>query len=124
MNGINVFICPLNVFEKLQRTKLTWRHDIYSLGVLLLEIAMWDNFADEKGRMGKNLKAATNPSAFLMKQAPRLLGSIYGDVILACLRMLRNKNNDDIELLKDEDGVGLGTTFISEVMDKFEQIIL
>lgn len=114
----------LNVFEKLQRTKLTWRHDIYSLGVLLLEIAMWENFADEKGRMGNYLKAATDPSAFLMKQAPRLLGSIYGDAILACLRMLRNKNNDDTELLKDEDGVGLGTTFISEVMDKLEQIIL
>lgn len=122
-----LYLPPERLREKSQRTKFTWRHDVYSLGVVLLEIAMWENFADGKGRMGKHLKAATDPSVFLtsqVKQVPRLLGSIYGDAVLACLRMLRNEDNDDFELIRDEDGVGLGTTFISEVMDKLEQINL
>ena len=122
-----LYLPPERLLEKSRRAKFTWRHDVYSLGVMLLEIAMWENFADEKGRMGKHLKAATDPSVFLMsqvKQVPRLLGSIYGEAVLACLRMLRNVDNNDVELIKDEDGVGLGTTFISEVMDKLEQINL
>lgn len=122
-----LYLPPERLRGKPQRTKFTWKHDVYSLGVVLLEIAMWENFADGKGRMGKHLKAATDPSVFLMsqaKQVPRLLGSIYGDAVLACLRMLRNEENGEVELLRDEDGVGLGTTFISEVMDKLEQINL
>ena len=117
---------PERLREKSQRTKFTWRHDIYSLGVVLLEIAMWENFADERGRIGKHLKAATDPSGFLMsqvKQVPRLLGNIYGDAVLACLHMLQHGEHE-FELVTDEDGVGLGTTFISEVLDRLEQIVL
>lgn len=99
-----LYLPPERLREKLQRARYTWKHDIYSLGVVLLEIAMWENFADEKGRMGKHLKAATDPPAFLIsqvKQAPRLLRNLYGDAVLACLRMLRNEDNDDVELIKD-----------------------
>lgn len=121
-----LYLPPERLREKSQRTKFTWRHDIYSLGVVLLEIAMWENFADERGRIGKHLKSATDPSSFLksqVKQVPRLLGNIYGDAVLACLHMLQQKEHD-VELITDEDGVGLGTTFISEVMDRLEQITL
>ena len=31
-----------------------------------------------------------------VKQVPRLLGSIHGDAVVACPRMLRNENNDDV----------------------------
>ncbi|MCJ1267507.1 hypothetical protein MMC22_007392 [Lobaria immixta] len=98
-----LYLPPERLREKSQGTKFTRRHDVYSLGVVLLEIAMWENFADGKGRMGKHLKAATDPSVFLtsqVKQVPRLLGSIYGDAVLACLRMLRNEDNDDFELIE------------------------
>lgn len=121
-----LYLPPERLREKSQRIKFTWRHDIYSLGVVLLEIAMWENFADERGRIGKHLKTATDPASFLMsqvKQVPRLLGNIYGDAVLACLHMLQHKE-PDVELITDEDGVGLGTTFISEVMDRLEQITL
>lgn len=121
-----LYLPPERLREKSQRTKFTWRHDIYSLGVVLLEIAMWENFANERGRIGKHLKTATDPSSFLksqVKQVPRLLGNIYGDAVLACLDMLQRKEHD-VELITDEDGVGLGTTFISEVIDRLEQITL
>lgn len=58
------------------------------------------------------------------KSVPKILGRIYGDAILATVRMRRNRNNDDIKLLKDEDGVGLLTIFISEVINKLGQIVL
>jgi hypothetical protein len=106
------------------RAKFSWKHDIYSLGVILLEIAIWDNFANPDGRVGKTLKAAPDMFVPLMeelKNVPRLLGDKYRDATMSCLKMLEGETG---EAVRDEDGVLLGTNYICQVLDKLEAIVL
>jgi len=106
------------------RAKFSWKHDIYSLGVILLEIAIWDDFANPDGRVGKTLKAAPDMFVPLMeelKNVPRLLGDKYRDATMSCLKMLEGETG---EAVRDEDGVLLGTNYICQVLDKLEAIVL
>ena len=124
--------------------EFTMRHDIYSLGVVLLEIAMWSAFTDRKG-IGQRLwkKTTTTPATeqgvakdrlsiltpealqteFLRianSQVPRLLGNKYRDVVIACLTGLRYEEGE--HLLDDADGLVVGRAYITRVMRKLEDI--
>lgn len=97
---------------------------LYSLGVILLEIAIWDNFANPDSRVGKTLNAAPDMFVPLMeelKNVPRLLGDKYRDATMSCLKMLEDETG---EAVRDEDGVLLGTNYICQVLDKLEAIVL
>lgn len=114
-------------------------HDIYSLGVILLEIALWESFvlvrpdgSRKLGRQGRSftkksgeLKAPDDIRAALLKKArdyvPLVLGAKFCEVVVMCLDCLDGGLGPPEELL-DEDGVLLGAVFIQRVLAVLEEI--
>ena len=117
----------------------TMQHDIYSVGVCLLEIGLWSSFVsyceDQKSiKPAPELpiselivakdqrKAAADVKAILVEMArsrlPRLMGKIYTDVVVSCLTCL-DKNNEgfgDEKEFEDQDGVLVGVRYIEKVI--------
>ena len=63
-------------------------HDIYSLGVVLLEIALWQTVGDIYKRTKKELNASGLQKLYLdgtRKKVGHTMGSSYQSVVLACL---------------------------------------
>lgn len=96
----------------------TMQHDIYSLGVCLLEIALWKSFvlydADDKPKPaaetetllnGRRSGWDTEEKLIIMAKelVPRVLGCRYAEVIISCLKGL------------DESGTSEGVSFIETV---------
>jgi hypothetical protein len=115
------------------------RHDIYSLGVCLLEIGMWSSFvsySDDKTveAPGTALELTLHDvcrkrPAFIKNhlvslakgRLPQLMGMIYTDVVVNCLTCL-DDDNDDYEELEDTDdanGVLVGVKYIENVCQPF-----
>lgn len=113
----------------------TMQHDIYSLGVCLLEIGLWSSFVvpDSGGaRVGDELdisdflsikdqtRKARQIKDYMTKTAtqrlPSLMGKRYTEVVLQCLTCLdvdnRFGNESDFE---DEDGIKVGVRYIEKV---------
>jgi hypothetical protein len=117
----------------------TMHHDIYSVGVCLLEIGLWSCFVDysedrEAVRPGSDLpisdlieaqdqrKAAANVKAILVDTArsrlPLKMGNKYTDIVVSCLTCLDKDNEafgDDKEF-EDEDGIIVGVRYIEKVI--------
>lgn len=114
------------------------QHDIYSLGVCLLEIGLWTSFVlteaeDEEAEMGPILAARriatakdrkmrpAETKAILIQTAKELLPPVIGikftDVVLACLTCLDREDNTFGEggEFKDEDGIFVGTRYVEKV---------
>ena len=90
----------------------TMQHDIYSLGVCLLEIGIWSSFvlytqsdtiSTPNGALGLYLGGPEFSTPLLMKdylvalaksKLPELTGEIYGDIIVNCLTCLDKDNPD------------------------------
>ncbi|KAI5843054.1 hypothetical protein DFP73DRAFT_553161 [Morchella snyderi] len=107
------------------QTVYKMEHDVYSLGVCLLEIALWESFVvwteDNQPRMTEISDYLLRPSedgkqvrsyeikARMVKMAeervPRILGSKYTDVVISCLTCLDTMNDDAdaMTLVGDED---------------------
>lgn len=108
------------------------QHDVYSLGVVLLEIALWKDLSNHASSVGKVLwhrqgvlKSASlheNLISLAKTRIPRYLGQRYTDAVIACLTGL--KDVDNISELKDQDGVVVGVAYITLVLRKLEEIIL
>jgi serine/threonine protein kinase len=115
-------------------------HDIYSLGVVLLEIALWRSFvlwsedgvrcsanphacrlADRKG----NLKSPSDIQKVFVQKAegfiPLVLGEKFRDVVLMCLNCLDGGFGDTSDML-DEDGEIVGLVFIQRVLTSLQEI--
>ena len=113
----------------------TMQHDIYSLGVCLLEIGLWKSFLSYE-----NCAAAPSPAAALgitwgapnFRQAtlmkdhliavakrdiPRQMGNQYAKVVVNCLTCLDQDNSDfgDQSEFEDVDGVLVGVKYIEKV---------
>ena len=108
-------------------------HDIYSLGVILLEIGLWSPFVDQNEQPGEALsqivpilqdrdqsKGAIRIKEVLVSMASRYLppkmGTKYTDVVVTCLTCL-DKNSEfgtEGEFLED-DGILVGVRFIQQV---------
>lgn len=114
------------------------QHDIYSLGVCLLEIGLWkslivpeDGEADQPGkglRLPSRKSDGTGPmwhkvemKEHLVRLAevelPPKMGTRYAEVVVTCLTCLDRGNVDfgDEEQFQDEDGIVVGVRFIEKV---------
>jgi hypothetical protein len=115
----------------------TMQHDIYSLGVCLLEIGLWESFViyhnDESHPTPSPALAILNDlekdeikNAFLVKdilvslaeqRLPSRMGDKYTEIVVTCLTCLDESNaafGDDSEF-EDADGVLIGVRYIGKV---------
>lgn len=115
------------------------QHDIYSLGVCLLEIGLWSSFTfwnEETGCFepgpelhisellaGKDQRKKSNGiKAILldmaMKQLPSAMGPVYAEIAVACLMCLDQGNNGfgNEEEFMDEDGISVGVRYAEKVL--------
>ncbi|KAH8896322.1 hypothetical protein GQ53DRAFT_852452, partial [Thozetella sp. PMI_491] len=112
------------------------RHDIYSLGVCLLELGLWESFIqyDEAGTQvsgaavlldgsadAGDLVLPSNTQAFLLALAenklPRRVGSKYAEVVKTCLTCMDEGNKDfgNEREFEDEDGIVVGVKYVEKV---------
>lgn len=111
------------------------QHDIYSLGVCLLEIGLWESFLlyDDEGKSAVNAKVLDlaikddvmrSPAAVkdhLVQLAemslPSCMGDAYRSIVINCLTCLDDDNVDfgDRSEFEDEDGVLVGVRYIQKV---------
>lgn len=122
------------------------RHDIYSLGVCLLEIGLWESFVDCGAGSGAPLlgpglgvsdgsmsgpgllKGPEQVKGHLLRLARGLLrrkmGTVYGKVVETCLTCLDKDNVDfgDEKEFHDEDGVVVGVRYIEKVVARLCEI--
>lgn len=122
------------------------RHDIYSLGVCLLEIGLWESFVDcgagsgapllgpglgvsDGGMSGPELlEGPERVKGRLLRLARGLLrskmGTVYGKVVETCLTCLDKDNVDfgDEKEFHDEDGVVVGVRYIEKVVARLCEI--
>jgi hypothetical protein len=112
------------------------QHDIYSLGVCLLEIGLWEPFvvygADGVAQPSPSLGLADDraelqdPSVMkdhlvALSQSTRLrgkMGTKYSKIVETCLTCLDTDNVDfgDEQAFQDEDGVEVGARYIEKIL--------
>jgi serine/threonine protein kinase len=113
------------------------QHDIYSLGVCLLEIGMWrtlvtyKNTTDspipsqllpppyytEKNEVGKATSLKDSLVVLAQRQLPSCMGDKYTDIVVSCLTCLDESNPDfsDESEFRDQDDVIIGVRYIEKV---------
>lgn len=112
------------------------QHDIYSLGVCLLEVGLWESFVvygEDKNvvspnaallRMSMDELRRKRPAAIkdmLIDLARRdlssIMGEVYEEVVVNCLTCLDEDNTDfgDASEFEDADGVSVGVRYIEKV---------
>ncbi|PWW80918.1 hypothetical protein C7212DRAFT_289979 [Tuber magnatum] len=116
------------------------QHDIYSLGVILLEIGLWSPFVNEVGEPAAALskilpilqdrdqrKRATRIKKELTIMAcnylPPRMGTKYAEIVLSCLTCL-DKDSDlgsESDFL-DDDGTLVGVRYIQQILSVLEEI--
>jgi serine/threonine protein kinase len=123
-------------------------HDIYSLGVVLLEIALWRSLVlEETNTTTKEVQFVVNrdavkisdktsgqlkspediKKAFVDKAAKFIapvFGDRYQDIVLMCLTCLDDGGLKDIENTKDQDGITLGMAYIEKILTTLDEIVL
>lgn len=113
----------------------TMQHDIYSLGVCLLEVGLWESFLFHKDGTTAPLPAAAlgialgglelkQPAfmkehliAIAKRDLPKRMGERYKKVVVNCLTCLDQDNVDfgDQSEFEDLDGVLVGVKYIEKV---------
>ncbi|TGJ76810.1 hypothetical protein E0Z10_g10829 [Xylaria hypoxylon] len=115
-----------------QGNEFQMHHDIFSLGVLLLEMAFWASFQDRGSQLGKRVwKDGTTlrspgelKSVYLSLASgavPRLMGQKYADAVAACLTGLQSEGRS-VKDLEDSDGIVVGTKYVTAIIKKLEEI--
>ncbi|KAI1122317.1 hypothetical protein F5Y10DRAFT_271221 [Nemania abortiva] len=127
-------------------------HDIYSLGVCLLEIGLWDPFISYENprepRAGpsydrfldwlnrQNLEASYNKSFYLKdyfeEQAktslPERAGDRYSDIVVKCLTCLDGKDGDEAEEINETDSkdsnIAAGVKFIQDILLRVDELVI
>ena len=114
------------------------QHDIYSLGVVLLEIGLWTSFlcwepgSDEpipnpileiesklvmKDQRKKAFAIKRRLTSLAQDRLPSAMGSRYAETVVACLTCLDRGENSfgDEEDFMDDDGILVGVRYIEKV---------
>ena len=111
------------------------QHDIYSLGVCLLEVGLWESFVSYEDSITAPLPAAAlgitldSPEfrqpvlmkehliALARRDLPKRMGGRYEEVVVNCLTCLDEENADfgDQSEFEDLDGVLVGVKYIEKV---------
>ena len=113
------------------------QHDIYSLGVCLLEIGLWESFTIYNNEGGlpspstlltiiKDMDEYGSKRAFLIKDIlvdlaqqclPSRMGEKFTKIVITCLTCLDENNPDfgDSNEFEDADGVLIGVRYIEKV---------
>ncbi|KAF8537120.1 hypothetical protein BDD12DRAFT_667557, partial [Trichophaea hybrida] len=115
-------------------------HDIYSLGVVLLEIAFWQSFVLQNAKCntkilrifpasGGRLTAVEIREQFVRKAnmvVPRAMGDKFAAVVLSCLNCLDGAFGESNGLDEDmnDDGDVFGIIYIEKVVEALDQISL
>ncbi|KAI1178841.1 hypothetical protein F4777DRAFT_535833 [Nemania sp. FL0916] len=118
------------------------QHDIYSLGVCLLELGLGRSFityTDHNGNpvsapaslLQSSIKDPLGPEALKSRlitlaheELPRYMGRRYAAVVKTCLTCLDHDNTDfgDEKDLVDSDGVLVGVRYIEKVLSRLNEI--
>ncbi|KAJ2982151.1 hypothetical protein NUW58_g6501 [Xylaria curta] len=123
--------------------RYTMQHDIYSLGICLLEIGLWRSFVwypahdsntspvpgmalgfscsdkdFETPQFASQQKLQEHLVALAMKELPPRVGEIYTNIVVTCITCLDPNNEvfNTKEGLMDEDGVVIGVKFVEHVL--------
>lgn len=108
-------------------SKYTFLHDVYSLGVCLLEIGLWTNFLDERDWPKlPQLSQAGRRATFqeLARSAlPRVLGWAYADVVQKCLTCT-DGGFGEVDDAIDGNGKRIGVRYVDHVLAGLQNISL
>jgi hypothetical protein len=112
-------------------TDYTIQHDIYSLGVCLLEIGLWRSlvaYDDPDGSPSLAITTASFPDignrdlkdvlvTLATNVLPQRIGNKFAQVVVNCLTCMDESNRDfgGKEGFQDEDGVLIGVKYIEKV---------
>ncbi|KAJ5520485.1 hypothetical protein N7463_000938 [Penicillium fimorum] len=112
-------------------TDYVMQYDIYSLGVCLLEIGLWDSLVSSEGLATPSLiptdhdslVSATKNSlkdhytSLAKQRLPFTMGDKYAGVVVNCLSCMDLTNPDfgDASEFEDEDGIMIGVRYIEKV---------
>lgn len=122
------------------------QHDIYSLGVCLLEVGLWQSFIEYPEVDGERKPQLSSvlgvPTGLNLSQAvqylsseakkrlvqlaqdelPQYMGTKYTDIAVTCLTCLDpdNENFGDEKEFQDEDGIRVGVRYIEKVSRRLE----
>jgi hypothetical protein len=127
------------------------QHDIYSIGVVLLEIGLWTSFVSYPRALSQETEfgvpAASQVITLLSsseerdprlrafrdkemletlakRELPPRLGRKYTDMVLLCLRCLDSPEFVGISSIVDNDGIGIGVSFVETVLELVHEISL
>ncbi|KAI1179946.1 hypothetical protein F4777DRAFT_599874 [Nemania sp. FL0916] len=123
------------------------QHDIYSLGVCLLELGLWQSFIEynplgENPTLSASLREASSvPSTekstqlilqpvkkklmeLTREQLPKYMGTQYSKIVETCLTCLDPENGDfsNQEEFEDEDGVVIGVRYIEKILHRLGRL--
>lgn len=120
------------------------QHDIYALGVCLLEIGLWTSFIsytdngspqltrelgfnaasiDFQGPLEQRRKLTQSLLMLAREKLPPRMGDKYTEVVMQCLTCLEPDNSAfGGEAMRDEDGVVVGARFIETVLHALSEI--
>ena len=128
----NLYLSPER--HRLQRgDRFTMQHDLFSLGVVLIEIAFWQTFQDKEGtqlsevlwederRMKRPEQLKETYLTLANGLVARKMGQKYANVVTACLAGLGNSSSQD-QGVRDHDGIIIGTAYITEITTRLEEI--
>ncbi|KAL2866681.1 uncharacterized protein BJX67DRAFT_121447 [Aspergillus lucknowensis] len=101
------------------------QHDIYSLGVCLLEIGLWESFVTQDNpttpspMFSNNSKSLKTQFTDLAKRhLPPKMGDKYTKIVVNCLTCMDPENEDfgDESEFKDEFGIKIGVKYIEKIL--------
>ncbi|KAK0723647.1 hypothetical protein B0T21DRAFT_372114 [Apiosordaria backusii] len=122
------------------------QHDIYSLGVCLLEIGFWKSFIQYHPHTSQAIPTEMLPISRLANihqvrhflqvhgeeyflhlarnELPRYMGTRYAEIVETCLTCLDPDNQDfgDEREFQDEDGIRVGVRYIEKVLLRLNQL--
>lgn len=125
------------------------QHDIYSLGVCLLEIALWRSFVwypvqdgsaapvpgmalgfncsdrdFETTQLIRQQRTKDQLITLAKKELPPRVGDTYTSIVVQCMKCLDQDNESfgSVDGMTDEDGIVVGVRFVEHILSKIIEI--